>query len=107
MSRADDDVQNWLDGLSFKAKRKLATTIRDEADKLASAIKQAAPVKTGALRDSVQVRRRKNDPASVTTTPAPSSLAGPMRRRNRSSSRPTARWRRKSARTSNLPLRRR
>jgi HK97 gp10 family phage protein len=61
MSRADDDVQNWLDGLSFKAKRKLATTIRDEADKLASAIKQAAPVKTGALRDSVQVRRRKND----------------------------------------------
>lgn len=37
------------------------TTIRAEAGKLADAVKSAAPVKTGALRDSVKVRRTRND----------------------------------------------
>lgn len=57
MSEPDDDVQSYLDGLSFKVKKKLATVIKEQADMLADAIKEAAPVKSGALRDSVQVRR--------------------------------------------------
>lgn len=61
---ADDDNQEldrYLGDLSFKVRRELATAIRIEADRLADAIKAAAPVKTGALRDSVQVRRTRND----------------------------------------------
>ena len=61
---ADDDNQEldrYLGDLSFKVRRELATAIRTEADRLADAIKAAAPVKTGALRDSVQVRRTRND----------------------------------------------
>jgi HK97 gp10 family phage protein len=61
MSSPDDDLQDWFSGLSFKVKKRLARTIKDEADKLTSAIKAAAPVKSGALRDSVQVRRKKSD----------------------------------------------
>lgn len=61
MSSPDDDVQRWFAGLSYKVKRELAQTIKDEADGLADAIKAAAPVKSGALRDSVKVRRKKND----------------------------------------------
>lgn len=61
MARPDDDVQDWFSGLSFKVKKRLAQTIKDEADKLASAIRTSAPRKTGTLANSVQVRRRKND----------------------------------------------
>lgn len=61
MARPDDDVQDWFSGLSFKVKKQLAGKIRDEADKLATAIRSAAPVRSGKLRDTVQVRRRKND----------------------------------------------
>ena len=61
MARADDQVQVWLGDLPFKVKRKLAKTIKDEADGLADAIKAAAPRKTGKLADSVKVRRKKND----------------------------------------------
>lgn len=61
MARPDDDLQDWFSGLSFKVKKRLAATIKAEADRLATAIKAKAPVKSGALRDSVQVRRRKND----------------------------------------------
>lgn len=57
----DDEVQGWFDGLSYKLKRELAAKIKEQADDLASAIKEAAPVKTGALRDSVKVRRKRND----------------------------------------------
>ena len=61
MAEPDDDVQSWLSGLSFKLKRELAGKIKQEADGLASAIKAKAPVKTGKLRDSVKVRRRRNE----------------------------------------------
>ncbi|MCA6098866.1 HK97-gp10 family putative phage morphogenesis protein [Bradyrhizobium australafricanum] len=61
MGRPDDGVQSWLDGLSFKAKKKLALAIKEQADGLAEKIKDAAPVRSGALRDSVKVRRKKND----------------------------------------------
>jgi len=61
MAGPDDDVQSWLDGLPFKVKKKLAQTIKEQADGLAVKIKSAAPVRTGALRDSVMVRRKKND----------------------------------------------
>ena len=57
----DDEIDDWFANLSFKAKRGLATVIKEQADGLADAIKAAAPVKTGALRDSVKVRRRRND----------------------------------------------
>jgi HK97 gp10 family phage protein len=59
---ADDDaVQKYLGDLPFRVKRKLAETIKAEADRLADAIKSATPVKTGALRDSVKVRRKRNE----------------------------------------------
>ncbi|MGY3527696.1 HK97-gp10 family putative phage morphogenesis protein [Bradyrhizobium sp. USDA 4452] len=61
MAKPDDELQSWFDGLSYKVKRELAQAIKDEADGLADAIKQAAPAKSGALRDSVKVRRKKND----------------------------------------------
>lgn len=61
MARPDDQVQGWLSDLPFKVKRRLAETIKAEADGLADAIKSAAPRKTGALAESVRVRRRKND----------------------------------------------
>jgi HK97 gp10 family phage protein len=61
MARPDDQLQDWFSGLSFKVKKRLARTIKDEADRLATAIKSKAPVKSGALRDSVKVRRRKSD----------------------------------------------
>ncbi len=61
MAAPDDEMQKYFADLPFKVKRELAEAIKAEADKLADAIKAAAPVKTGALRDSVQVRRTRND----------------------------------------------
>lgn len=60
MASPDDDVQSWFDGLSYKVKRELAGKIKDEADGLAAAIKSEAPRRTGALAESVQVRRTRN-----------------------------------------------
>lgn len=57
----DDEVQGWFDSLSFKLKKELAGKIKEQADDLADAIKSAAPVNTGALRDSVKVRRKRNE----------------------------------------------
>lgn len=61
MAEPDDEVQSWLSGLSFKLKRELAGKIKKEADTLAAAIKAETPVKTGKLRDSVKVRRKRNE----------------------------------------------
>lgn len=58
---ADDEVQSYLRGLSFKLRRELATKIKEEAGGLADAIKAEAPVDSGALRDSVKVRRKRNE----------------------------------------------
>lgn len=58
--QGDEELQQYLGGLSFKLRRQLATAIKQQADELAAAIKAAAPVKTGRLRDSVQVRRGRN-----------------------------------------------
>lgn len=57
----DDELQRYLGQLPFKMKRQLAGAIKTEADRLASAIKAAAPFKTGTLRESVKVRRKRND----------------------------------------------
>lgn len=57
----DDDVQKYLGDLPFKLKRELATVIKAEADGLAEAIRAEAPVLTGALRDSVKVRRKRSE----------------------------------------------
>lgn len=61
MADDNEDLDRYLGDLSFKVRRELATAIRTEADRLADAIKAAAPVRTGALRDSVKVRRTRND----------------------------------------------
>lgn len=61
MAEPDDDVQSWFDGLSYKLKRELAGKLKEQADDLAAAIKAEAPVATGALRDSVKVRRRRGE----------------------------------------------
>lgn len=61
MAEPDDELQSWFSGLSFKLKRELATKLKAQADELAGAIKAEAPVATGKLRDSVKVRRRRNE----------------------------------------------
>jgi HK97 gp10 family phage protein len=61
MADGDEDLQSWFGDLSFKVKRKLAGKIKEEADRLAAAIQDAAPVLSGKLRDSVKVRRKRND----------------------------------------------
>lgn len=55
-----DDLQQYFQNLPYKLKRELAEGLKDIADRLASDIKQATPVKTGKLRDSVRVRRGRN-----------------------------------------------
>lgn len=55
------ELQDWLRGASFRMKRDLAGKIKAQADRLAGAIKAAAPVRTGRLRDSIKVRRTRND----------------------------------------------
>jgi HK97 gp10 family phage protein len=52
-------LQRSFDQVSFRAKRELATVVQAEAERLAEAIRAAAPVKTGTLRDSVKVRRNR------------------------------------------------
>jgi HK97 gp10 family phage protein len=59
-----DDITSFnrqISQLPFKLKRQLAAAIAQKADRLANAIKAKAPVRTGALRDSVKVRRAKGD----------------------------------------------
>lgn len=56
-----NELQDWLRQAPFKAKRELAEKIQAQADRLADAIRQAAPVKTGKLRDSIKVRRTRNE----------------------------------------------
>lgn len=59
---ADADLQRYFSDLPFKVKRRLATVIKAEADKLASAIRAKAPRgETGNLAASVQVRRKKSE----------------------------------------------
>jgi HK97 gp10 family phage protein len=56
-----DDLQSWFRDMPYKLRRELAGRVRDIAGDLADDIKQAAPVKSGALRDSVRVRRGRNE----------------------------------------------
>lgn len=61
MTAADDGLQKHIRDLPFRVRRELVKAIKGEADRLASAIKAKAPVRTGKLRDSVKVRRRRNE----------------------------------------------
>jgi HK97 gp10 family phage protein len=61
MASPDDDLQRWLAGLSYKLKRELAGKIRAEAERLRSAIEDAAPKKDGVLAGTVKVRRKRNE----------------------------------------------
>lgn len=54
---ADDDVQSWFDEMPDKVQGRMSSKLLDVANKLASAIKDAAPKKSGALAESVQVRQ--------------------------------------------------
>lgn len=59
-----DDLKSFnkqIGQLPIKMRRKLAAAIAIEAERLADAIKAAAPVDTGKLRDSIKVRRTKRD----------------------------------------------
>ena len=67
MASPDDELQRALGDLPFRVKRQLVEAIREQADGLAEAIKAEAPVKTGALRDSVEVRRGRNTLELVVT----------------------------------------
>jgi HK97 gp10 family phage protein len=57
MASPDDDVQRSLKHLPFAVRRKLVEAIREQADGLADEIKARAHRKTGAMAESVQVRR--------------------------------------------------
>lgn len=61
MAKEDDEFERAIGQLSFKLRRQIAEAIKAEADRLADAIKAAAPVRTGKLRDSVKVRRTRNE----------------------------------------------
>lgn len=54
------ELQQWLRQAPFRMKRELAAKVKEQADKLADAMRAAAPVKTGKLRDSITVRRTRN-----------------------------------------------
>ena len=56
-----DDLQSWFRDMPYKLRRELAGRVRDIADDLADDIRAATPVKTGAMRDSVKVRRGRNE----------------------------------------------
>lgn len=58
----DNELQRYFSDLPFKVKRRVATVIKAEADKLSTAIKAKAPRgATGNLAASVQVRRKKSE----------------------------------------------
>lgn len=61
MAEPDDEVQSWLADLPFKLKRELAGRIKEQAEILADAIRAETPVRTGRLRASVKVRRKRNE----------------------------------------------
>ncbi len=56
-----DDLDSYLGSLPFKMRRELATVVRAGADGLAAAIEVEEPVKSGELRGTVKVRRRRNE----------------------------------------------
>lgn len=61
MSGPDQDLQAFFKNAPIRVKRKLAARLRANADRVANAIRQAAPRgATGKLADSVQVRRGRN-----------------------------------------------
>lgn len=66
-----NDLEGWFTQLPYKLRRELAGKIRSRAQNAADRIAEAAPVakpenvrehvEPGALRDSVRVRRRRNE----------------------------------------------
>jgi HK97 gp10 family phage protein len=52
-----DDLQSWFQQLSGKLQREFAGGLKDIANGLADDIREAAPEKTGALKQSIKVRR--------------------------------------------------
>lgn len=54
------ELDRYLGGLPFRVRRQLVEAIRQQADRVADAIRAAAPIKTGNLRNSVQVSRGRN-----------------------------------------------
>jgi HK97 gp10 family phage protein len=67
-----DELQSWFKKLPYKLQRELAGRLKDIADDLAEDIKREAPVKTGALRDSIRVRRGRKSLEFVISAGGPS-----------------------------------
>ncbi|MBR0695947.1 HK97-gp10 family putative phage morphogenesis protein [Bradyrhizobium lablabi] len=61
MAGPDDGVQSWFDGLSYKTKRQLVRDLKDIAEGLRQDIDSAAPEKSGKLKSTITVRRKRND----------------------------------------------
>jgi hypothetical protein len=61
MASPDQELQRWFDGLASSIQDELAETIREEADGLAEAIQARVRQRSGKLRVSVKVRKRKSD----------------------------------------------
>lgn len=57
MAGPDDDVQSWFDEMPSNVQRKMSAPLRETADRLAEAIKDAAPEVSGNLKELVQVRQ--------------------------------------------------
>lgn len=55
------ELQDWLRSVPLRMKRDLAKKIKEQADLLAAAMRQKVPVKSGALRDSIAVRRTRDE----------------------------------------------
>lgn len=60
MTDPSAELRAWLKSAPFELKRGLVGEIKTQADRLAAAIKDAAPVDSGATRDSIKVRRTRD-----------------------------------------------
>jgi HK97 gp10 family phage protein len=65
-----DELQQWMRKADYKMKRELAGVVKEQADRLADAIRAVAPVKTGRLRDSIRVYRTRKELRFVVTAKA-------------------------------------
>lgn len=66
MPNPDNDLQSWFDELPESIQDDMAEPLRDAAEKLAAAIKDEAREKSGALKQSIQVRQLDDGSFEVT-----------------------------------------
>lgn len=76
------ELELWMKQAPFRMRKDLAKSIKAQADRLATAIKAEAPVRTGKLRDSIKVRRTRDD-LTLYVTAGGDATASPLRRDTR------------------------